>query len=106
MESIFGDHKVQNGNGVLGKLVGGSRKLSIVDSNAKEVGAKFNRLSQLIEQLNEEEINIREQMRKNCADLRGEVEQMESKQKKIRELFQNFKTLWADWIKFNRITMT
>lgn len=68
-----------------------SRAQETVETFAKEFIAKLDRLDQLIDQMKKEELSIREQMQRNCRELRGEVESIEEKQRKIQEVLDNFR---------------
>lgn len=62
---------------------------SVVEVCAEEVFSKLKQLDQLIEQLQNEELSIREKLRITCQDLKNEVEEIESKQRKITECLRN-----------------
>lgn len=57
---------------------------------ATKIKERLDRLNQIITQMGRDEVAIREQMRKNCLELRGEVESIEEKQRTIKEVMKNF----------------
>lgn len=55
-----------------------------------KIKERLERLNHIISQMGRDEVAIREQMRKNCLELRGEVELIEEKQRTIKEVMKNF----------------
>lgn len=60
-----------------------------VEMAVNQLMPKFNSLDEHIESLYLQEMNIREQLRKNCQDLKIEVDQLEERQRKIKQCLSN-----------------
>lgn len=69
------------------------RSKKIIESAANEIVGKLGQLDQHIQQLVNQELAIRDQMQRDCQELKQELDQIDTKQRRIQDCLKNIQNL-------------